>query len=124
MALPDCLHCGQPGRRLNYTSAIAWADYYRCDGCGQVWSSDGPAKTRRPKSSSRLNGPADGQENTRRKKKKKKKKKKKPPIVILISWLARCAGMRDGSAKSIPRAPIPVTVARPIATTKDDNGKA
>ena len=49
MALHDCLHCGQPGRRLNYTSAIAWADYYRCDGCGQVWSSDGPAKTRTAK---------------------------------------------------------------------------
>ena len=49
MALPDCLHCGQPGRRLNYTSAIAWADYYRCDGCGQVWSSDGPAKRRTAK---------------------------------------------------------------------------
>ena len=62
----------------------------------------------RPKSSSRLNGPADGQEilvalallvlaYIRG----------LPPIVILISWLARCAGMRDASAKSIPRAQTP-----------------
>ena len=49
MALPDCLHCGQPGRRLDHTSAIAWTDFYRCDGCGQVWSSDGPAKRRTAK---------------------------------------------------------------------------
>ena len=49
MALPDCLNCGQPGRRLDHTSAIAWADFYRCDGCGQVWSSDGPTKRRTAK---------------------------------------------------------------------------
>jgi hypothetical protein len=37
MALHECSNCGHAGRRLDYTSAYAWVDYYRCDDCGQTW---------------------------------------------------------------------------------------
>ena len=32
-----CPDCGVPGRLLVTASEYAIVDYYRCDGCGQVW---------------------------------------------------------------------------------------
>jgi hypothetical protein len=40
MAEHTCSHCDWPGRRLEYVSDHAWVDYYRCDRCHQVWSSE------------------------------------------------------------------------------------
>jgi rubredoxin len=35
-----CPQCNRPGRLLESASQTAWVDYYRCDGCGHVWTYD------------------------------------------------------------------------------------
>jgi hypothetical protein len=35
-----CPTCGASSRYLGVASQYPWVDYFRCDGCGQVWNVD------------------------------------------------------------------------------------
>jgi len=37
---PHCAHCGGPARLLTDLSRQAFVNYYRCDGCGHVWTNE------------------------------------------------------------------------------------
>jgi hypothetical protein len=40
MSHRSCPQCERPGRLLEAASESAWVLYYRCDGCGHVWTHD------------------------------------------------------------------------------------
>ena len=40
MPTPACPHCAAAPRYLPYSSSHSSADYYRCDGCGFVFTLD------------------------------------------------------------------------------------